>query len=326
MPIQFDRRQVLLAGGAAVAATLSSSVETRASSVKTQVAPTAASNRPANEPFGYCLNMSTIRGQKLSLSEQVEVAAKAGYQAIEPWIREIQEFADKGGKLTDVKKQIADAGMTVESAIGFANWIVDDDEKRAKGLETARRDMDLVRQIGGKRIAAPPAGATRQGDLNLFRVAERYRALLELGKEMGVTPQVELWGFSQSMKRLGELVFVATESGHPDACMLPDVYHIYKGGSDFEGLRMINGAAIQVFHMNDYPNDPPRDTIGDAHRVYPGDGVAPLSKILRDVHSGGFRGMLSLELFNRDYWKQDPLDVARTGLEKMRSAVKKAFA
>ena len=78
--------------------------------------------------------------------------------------------------------------------------------------------------------------------------------------------------------------------------------------------------------MNDYPDDPPRDTIGDAHRVYPGDGVAPLSKILRDVHDAGFRGMLSLELFNRDYWKQEPLDVARTGLEKMRSAVKKAFA
>jgi sugar phosphate isomerase/epimerase len=318
MPIQFDRRQMLLAGGAAVAATLTTSVETLATST--------GPNRPANEPFGYCLNMSTIRGQKLSLSEQVEVAAKAGYHAIEPWIREIQQFADNGGKLADVKKQIADAGMTVESAIGFANWIVDDDEKRAKGLETARHDMDLVRQIGGKRIAAPPAGATRQSDLNLFKVAERYHALLELGKEMGVTPQVELWGFSQSMKRLGELVFVAAESGHPDACMLPDVYHIYKGGSDFEGLRVINGAAIHVFHMNDYPNDPPRATINDAHRVYPGDGVAPLSKILRDTHATGFRGILSLELFNQDYWKQDALEVARTGLEKMRTTVRQAFA
>jgi sugar phosphate isomerase/epimerase len=319
MPIQFHRRQILLAGGAAVVGTLTSSVETLA-------APDTDRNRPANEPFGYCLNMSTIRGQKLSLSEQVDVAAKAGYHAIEPWIREIQEFADKGGKLADVKKQIADAGLTVESAIGFANWIVDDDQQRAKGLETARHDMDLVRQIGGIRIAAPPAGATKQADLNLFSAAERYHALLELGKEMGVTPQVELWGFSQSMKRLGELVFVAAESGHPDACMLPDVYHIYKGGSDFEGLRMINGAAIHVFHMNDYPDNPPRATIGDAHRVYPGDGVAPLSKILRDIDASGFRGMLSLELFNRDYWQQDALDVARTGLEKMREAVQKAFA
>lgn len=317
MPIQFNRRQVIMAGSAAVAASLASAVESPAPAE-------AAQNRPAHEPFGYCLNTSTIRGQKLSLSEQVDVAAKAGYHAIEPWIREIQQFAEQGGKLADVKKQIADAGMTVESAIGFANWIVDDDQKREQGLETARHDMDLVRQIGGKRIAAPPAGATGQTDLNLFQAARRYHALLELGKQMGVTPQVELWGFSKSMKRLGELVFVATESGHPDACMLPDVYHIYKGGSDFEGLRMINGAAIHVFHMNDYPDDPPRETISDAHRVYPGDGVAPLSKILRDVYETGFRGMLSLELFNQDYWKQDALTVARTGLEKMRAAVIRA--
>jgi hypothetical protein len=32
--------------------------------------------------------------------------------------------------------------------------------------------------------------------------------------------------------------------------------------------------------------------------------------------------MLSLELFNRDYWKQDALEVARTGLQKMRAVVR----
>jgi len=36
-------------------------------------------NEPASEPFGYCLNMGTIMGHKLSLAEEVEVAAKAGW-------------------------------------------------------------------------------------------------------------------------------------------------------------------------------------------------------------------------------------------------------
>ena len=39
-----------------------------------------------------------------------------------------------------------------------------------------------------------------------------------------------------------------------------------------------------------------------------------------------FCGMLSLELFNRTYWEQDALEVARTGLEKMRASVRKAMA
>jgi len=157
--------------------------------------------------------------------------------------------------------------------------------------------------------------------LDLFKAAERYRALLKLGEKMGVTPQIEVWGFSSSLSRLGETAFVAVESGHKNACLLPDVYHIYKGGSDFAGLSFVNGRSIHVFHMNDYPADPPRESIGDKHRVYPGDGVAPLQDILGMLYDSGFRGALSLELFNPDYWKQDALTVARTGLEKMQNVV-----
>lgn len=157
-------------------------------------------------------------------------------------------------------------------------------------------------------------------------VAERYRKLLELGDEMGVVPEVEVWGHSQTLGHLGEAVFVAVESGHPKACLLPDVYHIFKGGSDFAGLKLLSGSAIHVFHVNDYPAQPVRAEQTDAHRVYPGDGVAPLSQIFRDLHASGFNGYLSLELFNRDYWQQDPEVVAKTGLEKTRAAVRKAFA
>ena len=80
-------------------------------------------------------------------------------------------------------------------------------------------------------------------------------------------------------------------------------------------------AAIHVFHFNDYPANPPREKLTDADRVYPGDGVAPLQTLLRDLAEGGFQVMLSLELFNRQYWSQDPLTVARTGFEKMNALV-----
>jgi sugar phosphate isomerase/epimerase len=281
---------------------------------------------PAGEPFGYCLNTSTIRGQNLTLPEEIDIAAKAGYKGIEPWIREIDQYVKSGGSLKDLAGRIRDRGLTVASTIGFCEWIVDDDARRAKGLEEAKRSMDLVQQIGGTSIAAPPVGATNQDGLDLRKAGERYRALLEVGDKMGVVPQVEVWGFSKSLGRLGEVMQVAIESGHPRACLLLDVYHLYKGGSSFEGLRLINGAAMHAFHMNDYPADPPRAEITDAHRVYPGDGVAPLPAILRHLHQTGFRGMLSLELFNRDYWKQDAFAVARTGLEKMQAAVRSSLS
>lgn len=282
-------------------------------------APLASAASGQANPFTFSLNTSTIRGQNLPITAEVDIAAKAGYQAIEPWTNELERFVQNGGSLRDLARRIADAGMRVESAIGFCEWIVDDEGRRRKGLEVARRDMDMIRQIGGRRLAAPPVGATNQTNLSLAHATERYRALLEIGAQIGVVPQVEVWGFSKSLSRLGECALLAIESGHPQACILADVYHLHKGGSGFAGLKFLNGVAMQVFHMNDYPAKPGRADITDAHRVYPGDGVAPLVGMLRDLRHTGFRGILSLELFNREYWKQDALTVARTGLEKMRA-------
>jgi 2-keto-myo-inositol isomerase len=250
----------------------------------------------------------------------VEIAAKAGYSAIEPWIRELDQYAKGGGSLKELGKRIQDKGLTVPSAIGFPEWIVDDDARRKKGVEEVKRCMDVVQQIGGKRLAAPPAGAS--GSIDLVKAAERYRVLLELGDQTGVVPELEFWGPSKAISRLSEATFIAVEAGHPKACILADVYHLYKGGSKIDGLRLLSGAALPVLHFNDYPAEPPRTDINDAQRVYPGDGVAPLKAILQNLKAIGFRGFLSLELFNRDYWKQDALTVAKTGLEKMKAVVK----
>jgi len=310
---RFSRRQLFAVAGAA------------ASTVLAAGDTVGAIEAGGKAPFGYCFNTSTIRGQKLPLDKEIEIAADAGYVAIEPWVGKIDEYVKSGGSLTDVRKRIADLGLAVESAISFFQWIVDDDAARAKGLEQAKREMEILARIGGKRIAAPPAGATEKEGLDLLKAAERYRVLLEIGDQVGVVPQIELWGSSKNLHRLGEAMFVVIESGHPKACMLADVFHIYKGGSDFAGLKQISPQAIGVFHLNDYPADPPRDKITDRDRVYPGDGIAPLNQILRDLRDNGSRAVLSLELFNPTYWNQDPLTVAKTGLAKMKAVVNKAL-
>ena len=73
--------------------------------------------------------------------------------------------------------------------------------------------------------------------------------------------------------------------------------------------------------MNDYPNDPPREKIDDSYRLYPGDGVAPLGELLQLLRRTGGRKVLSLELFNRKYWSEDALEVAKTGLARMKAVV-----
>lgn len=279
--------------------------------------------QPPAPPFRYCLNTATLRGQKLGIVKEVEIAAKAGYEAIEPWVEALQAYVQGGGSLKDLGKQIKDSGLTVEDAIGFPQWLVDDEAKRAKGVEQAKREMDMVAQIGGRRLAAPPVGATDLPKLSVAQAAERYRVLLEAGAQIGVVPQLELWGFSKNLGRLSECVAVAMETGHPNACVLIDVFHLYKGGSDFRGIRLLGPEAIQMLHMNDYPNDPPREKIDDSYRAYPGDGVAPLSDLVQTLRRTGGQKVLSLELFNRKYWSEDPLEVAKTGLAKMKAVTAK---
>jgi sugar phosphate isomerase/epimerase len=99
---------------------------------------------------------------------------------------------------------------------------------------------------------------------------------------------------------------------------------MYRGGSPFDGLRLLGPQALQVLHMNDYPAEPPLEKINDSHRVFPGDGIAPLSETLRTIYSVGATPILSLELFNPEYYKRDALEVAREGLQKMKQAVAKA--
>ncbi len=281
---------------------------------------------PARPSFTLGLNTGTIRGYNLTLPQQIDLAAKTGYGAIEPWIGDINDYVGQGGSLKDARKRIDDSGLKLSSAIDFSRWALDDDAARTEELEKMKQAMGLLAELGGTHIAAAPSGINSTPGLDLFAIAERYRAVLVLGDKMGVIPQLEFWGSARTLGRVGEAALVAMHAGHPKACLLLDAYHMYKGGSPFEGLKQLNGAQMANFHINDYPADPPREKINDSHRVFPGDGICPLTEVLKTLHQIGFRGVLSLEIFNRTYWeKYDPQTTARLGLEKTATVAEKAL-
>ncbi|MCF2488903.1 sugar phosphate isomerase/epimerase [Dyadobacter sp. CY347] len=296
----------------------------RRTALSSMLAVSGASALPVNaapakaQPFIYSLNMSTLRGHKLGFRKELEVAAKAGFGSVEIWINTLQDYLKEGGSLKEAKKIIDDLGIKVEDAIGFATWIVNDESARSKAIEQLKVEMDQLAQIGCPRIAAPPMGATTGDSLDLAKVAERYRTILELGDKTGVVPHLELWGFSKNLSRVGEILYVAVESGHPSARLLMDVYHLHKGGSGMDAVKDVGKPLVEIFHINDYPATPPRETITDADRVYAGDGVAPLKDLLKSLKNPDRPVILSFEVFNKEYYAQDALLVAKTGLAKMK--------
>ncbi|PCJ98235.1 MAG: xylose isomerase [Flavobacteriaceae bacterium] len=285
----------------------------------------AASKRSSKKHnFTFCLNTSTIRKQNLGLMRELDMAAQAGFDGIEIWMNTLQTYLKSGGKASDVRKKSEDLGLIIEDSIGFAAWVVDDEVQRNKAMEQVKQEMDVLAQIGCKRIAAPPMGATNEAGLDLLKAAERYGKMCTLGKEMGVLPQLELWGFSKNLHLFGETLFVAAECGHSDAVILPDVYHLRRGGSPFEALEMINGSKIQMFHINDYPGAIAKEQLTDDMRVMPGDGEAPMDSILQTLNNKGVPIALSLEIFNEDVWEMDALDACKLGISKMKTCVDSA--
>lgn len=260
-------------------------------------------------------------GQRPGLEGYITIAAKAGYDGVELWISDIRDYLANGNTIQQLDAFIKAKGITVFNTISFTTWMVDDEAQRKQGVATLEEEMKIVASLGCRRIAAPPAGIEAGTPINIQQAGERYNQILQMGKKYGVMPLLEFWGASGTVYNFSQAVAIAAAANDTEARILPDVYHLHRGGSGFNCLQLVNGKVIDIIHMNDYPADIPTDKQTDADRIYPGDGAAPYKQILQSLKAIGGTKVLSLELFNESYWKQDALLVATTGLQKMKRLV-----
>ncbi|HET6559182.1 MAG TPA: sugar phosphate isomerase/epimerase family protein [Prolixibacteraceae bacterium] len=280
--------------------------------------PTAAFTKPKDQhsSFRYCLNTSTIRGQKPGLLKYIEIASEAGYDGVELWVEDVKKHLEAGNSATSLKKYIDDRELKVENAIGFAPWLMGQE-----GMDQMKSEMEMMASIGCTRIAAPAFGVPADQSFDLMAAGQKYKQLIELGRQTGVMPLLEFWGASKVLYNISQAMMIASAANDPDVKILADVYHMFRGNSGYDTLKMLRGQVIEVFHMNDFVASIPREAQQDKDRVYPGEGAAPMLQILTDLKNMGGVKVLSLELFNETYWKQDALLVAQTGLQKMKELV-----
>ncbi len=271
-------------------------------------------------PWPICLDTSTIR--PASLKEKVTIAAKAGYDAIEPWDMELEEFEKNGGSLKDLGKQIFDLGLKVPSVIGLWNALPPTKDLFEKSLKDTRNRMRMAKAIGAEHIQTIPNTVGDNYDIKW--VASRYRDIIEIGlKEFELKPALVFVKYFP-VKTLGQAAAIAMDANHPNAMVIPDVYHMYISEGGFEALKMMNGNAYAIFQFNDAPATPAFNALNDEHRVYPGDGILPLGQILKDLKNSDYKGCISLELYNPEYYKQNLQLVAETGLRKTLEVINKA--
>lgn len=265
--------------------------------------------------FAYCLNTSTIR--PTPLLEKVRIAGRLGFEAIEPWNDEIDAYLDDGGSLAELRSALGDAGLRVASVIALHGWVAAEGEAYGRVLDDCKRRMDQAAALGSPSIVASPP----QEAVDLSRAAARYAELLRLGRERGVRPAMEFLGFVDGVKDVASAWAIVEGTGDPDATIVADIFHLMRGGGAVDDLLRIPGDRMAIFHINDLPASPPPTEQSDADRVMVGDGIADLPRVVADLRSIGYRGPISLELFNPTLWASDPAEVCRTGLDRMKGLV-----
>lgn len=252
-------------------------------------------------PLRISLNTSTISAYKLPVDQQIEKVAAAGFDGIELWMSDVKTYLKNGGTTAKLRQKLLGGNLILEDMIGFSPWCSDDVSERKKAVAQLREEMLLTAELGGKYIAAPVISLKTLDCSKFDAYTERYSAILDLTAETSVIPLLELWGMG-ALHKLGDCAKIATGTGNPDAAILLDFYHIYRGGNAWEALDLLNGARLPVIHMNDYPATPSHEKLTDADRILPGEGICPFDKILPKLYASGFKGGLSVELFNKEYW------------------------
>jgi len=245
--------------------------------------------------------------------EKIQIAATAGYGAIEIWHDDVDAYLQQGGSLADMRKQLDDLGLQVPTTIYLADWFDASADNWDDALEECRRRMDQSVQLGAPHVIAGPPGGAADYALG----ASNYRRLLEVGVEMGVKPAMEFLGFVEQLNTIEDALEILQASEHEAATTVLDPFHVFRGGGSMESIAMLNAGQIAISHFNDAPAEPAREIQHDPDRVMPGDGHLDLHRYCQLLAATGYDGWLSLELFREDLWQQDPLEVARRGLEKM---------
>ena len=242
--------------------------------------------------------------------------------ALNPGMANWKNMKKMGGNLKELGLEIKKLGLRVPSVIGLWDAIPDSMDLFNKSLPETRRRMRMAHDIGAEHVQTIPNKLSE--NYNHQWVADRYRDIIEIGlKEFNIKPALVFVKYF-TIKSLGQAVGIAMDTNHPTAKVIPDIYHMYISGGGFEGLKMLKGDGIAIFQFNDAPATPAFKDLNDEHRVYPGDGILPLDSIFKDLKATGYKGFISLEMYNPNYYKEDPFTVAKTGLKKTLEVLKKA--
>ncbi|MCX6613277.1 MAG: sugar phosphate isomerase/epimerase [Acidobacteria bacterium] len=268
------------------------------------------------------LSMHQFTSAGAGYQKSLEGWAKAGIRLVEPSSNLLDDFL-KTDSLASAKRVLSDNGLKVVSGAVGTTGLWEPNPKFAENLEAFKKRCEQFAELGAPLVYSPCATSAKFNLDDYTRSPERIRKVAEVAKQFQLKVAAEFVRTSTFMASLPTALRLHRETAHPNFGILFDCYHFWSGPSKMEDLNMIRPGEIIHAHLND-TQDLPRELLDLQSRVVPGDGVAPLAKILRKLVQKGYAGPISVELFLARYQQADPYEMAKEIRMKSQNLFKKA--
>ena len=182
-------------------------------------------------PWPICLDTATLANE-IPLDEKVELVAGAGFDAIEPWDRELEVYEKAGGSLEKLGERIKELGLFVPSVIGLWGVLANSEEDFEKRIDEHRNRLRMVKAIGAAHVQCIPDFKYKD-DFNLESGATCYARISEIAlKDYGLKTGIIFLNAVGNLKTVADAVKLGMKSGWKDARSIPDSCHNCHGGSE----------------------------------------------------------------------------------------------
>jgi 2-keto-myo-inositol isomerase len=267
-----------------------------------------------------CMHQGTSRAA--GYQKSLEGWAKAGIKEVELSDTLLDGFL-KNDTLAAAGKVFKDLGLTAVSsqAVLPDMWIPG--PARAASLETWKKRCEQFSTLGVPKIYCPSVTNRKVTPDDYKATPGCIHEAGDIAKEHNLTAMIEFARTSTHLATLTSSLKMIREAAHPNVRPMLDFFHFWSGLSKFEDLDLLQHGELAHAHFQDIA-DVPKELYDNNSRLIPGEGIAPLTKILKKLQEKGYAGALSVELFIPEIVNGDPYEMASRIREKAEGVLHKA--
>jgi 2-keto-myo-inositol isomerase len=256
------------------------------------------------------------------LETDIRAASAAGFELIEIWAAKLREFL-KTQTVSDLKKLLDNNNLEPYSINSIEHITFRTAEEYTQIKAETEELSRIAGEIGCPYVVVVP-GKLPENASHAEIIDQSIKVLNELAviaEKYNVGLAFEFLGQPDcSVQTLDLAKEIVEKVNRHNIGLVIDTFHFYAGNSTFEAIETLQPEKLFIFHIND-AEDLPKETLTDAHRLYPGTGILPIREIKQRFDQIGYDRMVSIEIFRPEYWNEDPFEVAR----KAKSATEMAL-